>query len=209
MGLRTALGLKPVPWSAWRQWYAEKEFTSDWLTEKLPSWIATLAPFRETAKDILDVGAYEGRSAIAFLELCPGATVTSIDIFSDPLVEARFDRNLMPYGRRLLKLKGRALSALDRLYDNGRQFDIVYLDAAKRRTETLAQSVLAWSLLREGGILIWDDVRWKPHLPDAQRPGPGIELFAATFAGCYERLHRDRQLIVRKSAEWPNPPVGA
>lgn len=203
MGLRTMLRLKPSLPPECARWFEGKEFTSDWLSTKLASWVQTLSALRGTARAVLDIGSYEGRSAIAFLELFPQASVTSIDLFDSTEVEARFDRNLTPYGERIVKIKSRAVPALDRLRSERQSFDAIYLDAGKRRDETLAQSTLAWPLLRTGGILIWDDLVWKPHLPDDRRPGPGIELFAKMFAGCLEELHRDKQLIVRKTSDWP------
>jgi predicted O-methyltransferase YrrM len=119
------------------------------------------------------------------------------------VVEQRFDRNLAQFGDRVTKIKGGAAPVLDRMRAGGNTFDIIYLDAGKRRDWVFALSALAWPLLRVGGVLIWDDLRWGRGKPDDERPESAIQLFRSAFSSCLEILHEDRQMIVRKKAEWP------
>jgi len=118
-------------------------------------------------------------------------------------VEARCRRNLAPYGDRVRVIKARAAGALDELYAERRLFDVVYLDAGKRPGGVMARSVLAWSLLRHDGIFIWDDLTWGAGRPELERPALGIKVFCNAFGSCMTILHRQSQLIVRKTAEWP------
>jgi predicted O-methyltransferase YrrM len=229
LGLRTALGLKqrraeriacsfaasPVSYEEMQAWFGNKEFTSDWLTEKILPWFEILRPLRETAVEVLDVGSYEGRSAVAFLSYLPHSRVSCIDTFrSDEVfwsqadsssVEEKFDRNMAPYCNRVRKIKNRAATALDQLATDGAEFDVIYLDAGKRRDWVYSLTALAWPLLRTGGILIWDDLTWgeSKGRPSEERPGDAIRLFRQTFATCLEVLHEDKQLIARKTAKWP------
>jgi Methyltransferase domain len=189
-------------------WFEGKEFTSDWLTKKLPYWHTALAEFHgsKTVVDVLEVGSYEGRSAVAFLEMLPASRLVAVDLFRPAEIEARFDRNLKSYGDRCEKIKGRAISVMDQLWAGGRRFDVVYLDAGKKRDTTFAQSTLAWPMLNTGGVLIWDDLRWGLEKPEGERPSAAIELFAEVFRPCMEELHRGQQLIVRKKSDWPSKP---
>jgi predicted O-methyltransferase YrrM len=186
-------------------WFAGKEFTTDWVTGKLPSWLAALDGIRQKPDTVhvLEVGSYEGRSAVAFLEMMPQCRITAIDTFPKEDIEARFDLNLSGYGDRCTKIKGRAIGALDSLRQERASFDIIYLDAGKIPEDTFVQSALAWSLLKQGGVLIWDDLTWKRDNPPHERPATAIELFANAFGPALEVLHRGRQLIVRKKADWP------
>lgn len=186
-------------------WFAGKDFTSDWITKKLDAWFEVLGPIKGQPLSALEVGSYEGRSAVALLEYMPRCHLTCVDAFFDPETEKRFDHNLAPYGDRLIKLKGRAAAALDTLQSNNRRFDVIYLDCGKTRAGVFALSALAWPLLKPQGVLIWDDLRWGRDRPPAERPGPAIELFRDTFCPCMSVLHQGRQLIVRKTAEWPRP----
>lgn len=188
-------------------WFEGKDFTQDWLNKKLGAWLAPLEPLIDRQCEILDVGSFEGRSAVAFLEYLPKSNVTTIDLFNSPDTERRCRRNLSTYGERATIVKGRAAAILDQFVWEQKCFDVIYLDAGKRPFNTLAQSCLAWSLLRIGGIVIWDDLIWKPQIPDSERPGPGqgIEMFAEIFADCFTELHRQQQLIVKKTSDWPRP----
>lgn len=196
------------------EWFNDKEFTTDWLSPKLGPWFSVLEPLRNKPVDVLDVGSYEGRSAIAFLSYLPLSRVTCVDTFDLPgigthiddtnAVESRFDRNVAAYGQRLTKIKDRAANALDRLGVKKAKYDVIYLDAGKGRDWLFTLSALAWPLLRTGGILIWDDLRWGRDKPGHLRPGEGIRLFCATFSDCLDILHEDRQMIARKTADWPD-----
>lgn len=187
----------------WRHWFAGKELTTNWLGSEVVHWFGPLAPWIEKPCSVLEIGSYEGRSAIAFLEYLPLCRLTTVDIFIDPDVEARFDRNMAPYGGRATKIKGRAIPVMEKMLDERVQFDAIYLDTGKNRAASFANSAIAWPLLRTGGVLIWDDLLWGPERPDDSRPGPGIRLFAGMFAGCLDILHDGKQLIVRKTAKWP------
>ena len=193
-----------TPQPIWKTWFVGKELTKDMLGRKLHSWIEPLAPFCDKRCNVLEVGTYEGRSAIAFLEYLPKSRLTAIDIFTIPEVEARFDFNMRQYGDRVTKIKDRAIPTMDRMLSEKMRFDLIYLDTGKHRAAAFAQSGLAWGLLEIGGILIWDDLLWGQDRRESNRPAPGIRLFANTFSECMETLHEHRQLIVKKTAEWPS-----
>lgn len=194
-------------------WFEGKSFTTDWLGSKLDPWLAALASFREMPVQVLELGAFEGRSAIAFLEYLPLSHVSSVDRFvfvtkhadgSDGLtVEDRFDANLKSYGPRITKIKGSVLSVLDDLTRSRARFDVIYIDAGKQRDSVFANTAAAWPLLKVDGIIIWDDLDWGSKLPSANRPGDAISLFARSFAPCLDILHQRSQLIARKTSDWP------
>lgn len=188
------------------QWFADKDLPGpDWVGNKLPFWIDATAHLAKLSPEILEVGSYEGRSAVAFLEMMPTGRLTAIDIFEAPAVESCFDRNMAHYPGRVTKLKGRAAVHMDSLYAARREFDVIYLDAGKVREGTLAQSALAWGMLKVGGILIWDDLTWKKdEVADKKRPEAAIRLFSSAFASAVAVLRSaSSQMIVRKTAEWP------
>jgi len=144
--------------------FAAKEFTADWFTRNIVHWIPILQPLRGKPVRVPEIGSYEGRSAVFFLEFLPESTISSIDLFSAPAgalfdadYEARFDRNTAAYGPRVEKIKDRSASALDKLRAVGRRFDVIYIDGSHKRGDVFVDSVLSWQLLDVGGILIWDD----------------------------------------------------
>jgi predicted O-methyltransferase YrrM len=201
----------------WHRWYEGKDFSNDWSTSNIATWLRVLDPYKSRPMEILEVGSWEGRSAIAFLEILPLSRITCVDQFAgspnhlhDPAMqetlarlETRFDDNTSAYGSRLRKIKDRSAAGLDRLTLEGHRFDMVYVDGSHRRDDVLADSFAAWRLLKIGGLLIFDDLHFHLEWEPSERPADAIKMFCAMFGDSFRELHRGRQLIVRKEGEWP------
>lgn len=187
-------------------WFRGKDFTTDWMTRKAPRWNKFLQPLRDKAVNVLEVGSFEGRSAVFILNYLPLARLTCIDYFKGDL-DWRFDANLAPFQSRLTKLKGSATVHVDELVRSRKEFDLIYLDAGKQRDWVLALSLLIWPLLKKDGILIWDDYEWGLDRPPEQRPHDGIDAFLKIHEGDYELLWNRWQVFIRRTAE-ATPPAG-
>jgi len=204
------------------QWYAGKEFSSDWTSWHFPVWTNVLAHLRGRPCDVLEIGSWEGRSAIFFLEFLPRSRVTCVDTFGGgaenhasptercqvPLIERRFDANVLGYGPRVEKIKATSVLALTRLAQSAAAFDLIYVDGSHMRDDVMVDSLLAWRLLRRGGCLIWDDYAGGQDKSAAERVMPAVEVFLAWHFGEYVELHRSYQVIVQKkpaAEEWAPP----
>ena len=196
MGLRTALGLKtrkaaaPLP--------VDGNFTANWAGCHIENWRHVLQRFARTGADILEVGSFEGRSALVFLSILEDSRITCVDLFDRPGQEERFDSNLRQHAERLKKLKGYSTRVLPRLIADARTYDVIYIDGDHTMSGVVADSVLCWPLLRSGGIVIWDDYRWQKHRPAIERPQKAIDWFLQAFGSELEVLHQDSQVIARK-----------
>ena len=183
------------------------EFTSDWFSHHAPRWQRVLRRYRGYPAAALEIGSFEGRSALFLLTYLSKCRVTCVDTFCGDY-DQRFDRNLAAFSERVEKRKARSVQALDALATEGRRFDIIYVDGSHERQDVLADSVLAWPLLNVGGILIWDDYAWeRSTLPANLRPEHAIDLFCSVFAPCIRRLHTGAQVIIEKQTEWPAPSI--
>jgi Methyltransferase domain len=73
------------------------DFTGDWFSWNIPVWEKVLSPYKGKAGvRYLEIGAYEGRSAVWMLENVltnPTASLTAIDIF-DGSYERRYHENI-------------------------------------------------------------------------------------------------------------------
>lgn len=195
------------------RWYAGKSFTTDWTSTNFQTWTRFIVP--DDVRGVLEIGSWEGRSAIFFLEFCPRCDMTSIDTFAGGQeragmeelgeVELRFDSNLAPYGGRVEKIRSRSVPALDRLGSERRRFDIVYIDGSHERDDVVLDSFLAWRLLKQDGLLIWDDYRWRRDLPERDRPERAIDVFLELHAGELEILHMAGQVLARRRALTDRP----
>ena len=177
-------------------------FTTDYVSWLAPTWEKHLEGFRaKNDVKILEIGSFEGRSAIWFLENIlthPTSSITCVDIFS-PRCEKLFDHNIKISGfsDKVLKMKGRSESIAVTLTE--KSFDIVYIDGSHLAPNVLMDAVASWVLLKEGVIMIFDDYEWEPDKPPEKRPQIAIDIFLRVFRHQVELLHKGYQVIVRKS----------
>lgn len=197
----------------YRAWFREKEFTSDWASGNFSLWRRVLSPLRDRPLRILEIGSWEGRSALFFLNFFERSTIVCIDTFGGntgekqvydslatimPGVEGRFDRNLASFGGRAEKIKSLSGPALASLQSQRRRFDLAYIDGSHRRDDVMADSQAVWQLLDLGGIVIWDDYKWGPRLSPEERPQPAIDAFLQAHEGSYRLLASGYQVMIER-----------
>jgi predicted O-methyltransferase YrrM len=177
-------------------------FSSDWFSHNAPTWNAILGKLRDKADlAYLEVGVYEGRSFFWVLDNIlthPSSKAVAIDIFEDDL-EQRFRSNLKRSGHepRVTVLKGPSQYMLRDFKPNS--FDLIYIDGDHKSKYVLVDAILAWDLLKDGGIMIFDDYKWGiADLPAEARPGLALDMFLTLFWDEAYVLTNSYQLILRK-----------
>jgi predicted O-methyltransferase YrrM len=206
----------PVTEAEAAAWYEGKAFSFDWTSWHFPSWIKLLAPLRGRNLRALEIGSWEGRSALFFLNYLPHLTLTCIDTFAGGQehqeaaarnpeealilrdVESKFDRNTSAFKGRIEKIKAGSADALIGLGLEGRRFDLAYIDGGHRSSEVYSDAVLAWPLMATGGLMIFDDYEWNEMPQRLDNPGPGVDAFLAAFAGQYREVMRSYQIAISK-----------
>ncbi len=194
-------------------WFADKTFGHDWASGNFPTWIRLLARYRDVPARVIEIGSWEGRSALFFMNYLPRSRLVCIDTFEGseehrahpeafahdlPEIERRFDANLAPFAARLEKRKAASAVALTELGIEGRRFDIAYIDGSHRSADVYGDGVLAWSMLAPGGIMIFDDYEWE-WMPEPQsNPKLGIDSFLRAFEGQYRIVHKGFQVAIEK-----------
>jgi predicted O-methyltransferase YrrM len=181
----------------------------DWFSRHIPYWRDAMAPlFCSKPMDALEVGSYEGRSALWIVQEMlthPQSTLTCVDTwdgkdkvlgFSTATAEHEFDRNLAPYIGKLRKLKARSIDALTMLVQEHRRFSLVHIDGCHEGLTVLSDLLLSWELLEPGGFLVADDYRWASRCLRAQ-PKDAWDAFAA-MRPRMSLEHQFRQCIARK-----------
>jgi hypothetical protein len=186
-----------------KKWFAGADFTTDWTSRAFDDWSEHLGHLRNKRISILEIGAWEGRGSLFFLNFFRNSTLTPLDIFTLGN-EGLFDHNVLEqFPDRVTKVKGRSTIELDQFAVEGRAFDLIYLDGSHLRDDVMIDSILAWRLLKVGGYLIWDDYELIKAMPGHfplldQDPMPAIDAFGAWHNGEMEVVHRDYQLIAKK-----------
>lgn len=177
-------------------------YSTDYVSSFQEDWRRVLASIAgQPGIRLLEIGSFEGRSAAWFLEHVltdESSRLVCVDLFTQPGLEARFDHNIRLADRhhQVCKLKGRSGDVLPNF--EPASFDAIYVDGGHDAGTVLLDGMLAWRLLKPGGILIFDDYLWEPNRPPARRPQLAIDIFRETMADALEVLHEDYQVIVRK-----------
>jgi hypothetical protein len=181
-------------------------FTTNWFTWNIPIWEQALEPLkgREDLR-YLEVGAYEGRSVLWMLENVltdPSARATVVDVFDGPFKD-RYFANIERSGAadKVESITGFSQVVLRQLPLN--TFDVIYIDGSHADDDVLEDAVLSWRLLKEGGLLIFDDYRWFRGGPEGitELPKNAIDPFINCFKDHVEVIHNSYQLILRKRVE--------
>ncbi len=138
----------------------DKEFTKLWHDNAIGMWEKWLTGRKP--KRALEIGSFEGASAIWLLDFFSGLKITCVDTFSPGFddvtgeYEQRFDRNVLEYGNRVIKLKGKSTDVL-KSFSSRSKYDLIYIDGDHTYEGVKADIELAYPLLKAGGVMIFDD----------------------------------------------------
>jgi predicted O-methyltransferase YrrM len=164
------------------------EFTNHWFADNQVTWDGLLEQFKP--QKILEIGAYEGQATcylIAALSHHHPLEIHCIDTWQGgvehqtgasaqtqmQLVEQRFLGNVQlaldeatrkgSHSVSVQSHKDLSCWALARLISDPAQrgtFDLVYVDGSHQAKDVLCDAVMAFQLLRVGGLMIFDDYLW-------------------------------------------------
>lgn len=180
-------------------------FSADWFSHNIPIWTRILGDMKGRANlAYLEIGTYEGRSFFWVLDNIlthPSSRAVGIDTFdkfgdTDP--EEVFHQNLRRSGHssKVKVIKGFSQQKLRDLKLHS--FDLIYIDGDHSSRSVIMDAVLSWDLLKEGGIMIFDDYGWDFALPTEMRPTFAVDVFQVLFVDEFQLLFKDYQLILQK-----------
>ncbi len=135
--------------------------------------------------DILEIGSYEGRSALLWLDILPNAHITCVDPFTGTAhgekYEALFDANTKyeQADRRIVKVRARSD---DYWSTRAWGFNVVYIDGDHTAAAVTRDAWNAWRLLEPGGVMIFDDYEWQPDAGPDQTPRAAVDAFIQAHA---------------------------
>jgi len=197
----------------------EHVFTQDWFTHNTTNFndckTRLIESFNEV-NSILEIGCYEGRGTCWMLEnmLSDNGSIICIDPFlgvdnperADPELRYKPLEDRFNYNVAISKKSGQTINviptvsytALASLIAAGIQFDFIYVDGDHTGEGALTDACMAWGLLRQGGIMLFDDYFWD-HEPNVlDRPKAAIDAFMNTFSRRYKVTTVGYQIAVQK-----------
>ena len=195
---------------------AEYEFTQNWFHWAPEIWahLTTLLP-KETERKFIEVGSFEGRSAVWMMEhmMQEGDILTCIDTWggaedhsADMLegIEERFDHNILVAQHRFPKRSVRKwklssyMSLAEEAQYGAGQYGFAYIDGSHVARDVLTDACLMWPLLKPGGLLVFDDYLWGDPRDVLHRPKIAVDAFTTIFAEEAEIVHVGYQLVLKK-----------
>jgi predicted O-methyltransferase YrrM len=188
-------------------------FSYDWVTPHTKEWEQDLQEFKGRPDvHALEIGCFEGQSACWFLDNIltdPTSRLICVDPFAVPMAsillryfEARFDHNIASSGAsdRVTKLIGPSQVVVRTLQHS--EFDFIYVDGSHKIGDVLQDAVLAWTVLRPGGIVMFDDYALVDDVSEglmARAPGRALDAFLSILGGSATLIRKDWQLVLKKT----------
>ena len=200
---------------------AEQGLANSWRTWRriLYTFYKQRGPVR-----ILEIGAYRGEATAWFLRnLCGHAEsrVYAVDTFEGSAeytdtnfskIEQAFQASICATGRqsRVVKLKMlsyKALLQLNTEFNRQPYFDVVLIDASHEAADVMMDGVMAFPLLKVGGVMIFDDYKWEKLVQAYYRPKVAIDGFIDVMRPYVRVLKRGWQLLLEKTERQDAPVV--
>ncbi len=180
--------------AAFRSCRDRHAFDTDWFSANIPLWQRLIAEEGlATRPDLacLEIGSWQGLSALYTLTALPRAQLTCVDTWQGAdehqddrfvcptilaSVEQRFDENLAPFCDRITKVKSTS-AAFYAQTPPGPRYDLIYVDGAHHRDDVMADAIHCFDLLKPGGVMIFDDYCWQHYEKPADNPAGAINAF--------------------------------
>jgi hypothetical protein len=196
----------------YRNFLNTKKYTFDFFSQNTFDWARVLSGFKKKNFNYLEIGSFEGNSALFIFKFFNPMMVCCCDSwtplterdgsdegysdFDMPRVEKNFNYNLRDYQNRLKKYKMKS----DQFFKKNQiTFDIIYVDGSHFGEDVSKDCYSSWQILNKNGILIFDDYFWKSYTKIESNPAYAINRFLDSINGKYEVLYLSKfQLFIKK-----------
>tara|TARA_B110000090_G_scaffold6479_1_gene6731 strand:- start:41 stop:757 length:717 start_codon:yes stop_codon:yes gene_type:complete len=196
----------------YRKFYNKKNYTFDFFSQNTFDWINILDKFKKKDFNYLEIGSFEGNSALFILNYFQTNSVFCVDPWiqlnkdngsnegyediSIRDIEKNFDQNLKPHEGRFKKKKMRSEVFFR---ENVLEFDVIYVDGSHFAEDVLKDCRSSWVNLKKNGILILDDFFWKNYDKIENNPAYAINIFLKEINNAYKIICLSKfQLFIKK-----------
>jgi len=158
-------------------------------------------------KNILEIGSYEGRSAIFFLDNFKNSIINCVDTWSGSdehdnfdfgVIEKNFDSNTSAFqsNDRLKKFK---MNSNKFFLNNSKKYDLIFVDGDHSSNQVKIDINNSWKILNKGGYLILDDYMWWFYKDLKRNPSSSINNFIVNHISEISSLKIWQQVIIKKN----------
>lgn len=172
---------------------ATYKFTNNWFNTSKGVWDSLIPKINPTR--ILEIGSYEGASTCYLIEMLAASKdieLHCVDTWEGGVenlkggdnevnmssVEQRFHQNTktaIGNAKNIVNLvihKEFSDIALSKMIAEGKQgyFDFIYVDGSHQAPDVLCDALLSFRLLKNNGVVAFDDYLWEEELPNGTDP---------------------------------------
>ena len=157
----------------------------------------------------LEIGSYEGLSALNVLNFYKNIDAKLVDIWDFPhfnsepistdfdVVEKNFDFNLKEFNN-FEKIKKDSLVAMRHFIKEKIKFDYIYIDGSHNGEDVISDAVESFKVLKKDGIIIFDDAM-HPHNDSIKYQAyDGLYYFLRMFKKEIKILYFQNILVLQK-----------
>tara|TARA_Y100001970_G_scaffold79352_1_gene101010 strand:+ start:859 stop:1563 length:705 start_codon:yes stop_codon:yes gene_type:complete len=161
----------------------------------------------KNVKNMLEIGSYEGRSAIFFLKNFSNSNITCVDTWSGSdehksvnfeLIEKNFDLNTLFYQSNNLLTKHK-MKSNEFFKTNHKYFDLIYVDGDHSSDQVKIDLINSWNILNKDGFLVLDDYMWWHYKDLKKNPSTPINNFIEENISNISKLIVWHQVIIQKA----------
>ena len=158
-----------------------KKITNDYFSMHSYNFFKYLN-FLEGNFNYLEIGTYEGNSAMFVANTFPKSKVYCVDNWNKTeeygdqnfdIVEKNFDYNTSSFNN-IVKFKN---NSDDFFKKNNTHFEVIYIDGYHKDFQVLKDCRNAWKILKKNGLLICDDYIWNFYENIKENPCYSINKF--------------------------------
>lgn len=142
---------------------------------------------------ILEAGTALGYSACLMATAVPAARITTIEIDARSFCDAREAIGRLGLAGRIEQLQGDAAEVLPQLADQGRHYDLVFIDAAKSHYRTYFEASL--KMMRPGGLILCDNLMLGASMESPADGDRRHRTSAKRMAAFLEELRSDARVV--------------
>jgi|694.fasta_scaffold105261_3 predicted O-methyltransferase YrrM len=199
------------------------KFTENWFTDDGLLVLKNLDVTKEL--HILEIGSFEGKSTVWFLDNIlknKNSTITCVDPWmnysqdqdslnsyfkeenewdlNERKTKEIFLHNIVESGDsgKVIIRQGFSDKVLPSLITEQKTYDIIFIDGNHTAPYVMMDSVMSWSLLKKGGIMIFDDYAWGLYKPTTLRPKESVDYFMLSFSDYIEEIYCNDQRVIKK-----------
>jgi len=160
-------------------------FSSDWFSKNILVWEKFL--LKKKGISYLEIGSFEGRSAVFILELGIADKIICVDAFLEPraIQNINKERKSLDYAQGFINLKNNIHKGTtsnncitkiiketsdDFFLLNTETFDLIYIDGSHYYEDVKKDFKNSLKILNKGGILICDDFLWDYYSNSRENP---------------------------------------